>query len=305
MEIKKEITDSEVKRTELVLNRYLKKYSWFKKIKLNSIGYTLAAGGQFSLDGWIFVDENWLGNQWGEFHHSMPFPDLEDEDYSLSFGDFIGGELAEKLRDEVIMIFTGTANVPRPKYMSWSWLEVKPVSEEDDILRESIKKVLKEHNMKNQLQKLVDKIGFTQACKAVGGIHNISKIFNLTPIELLNKYFIGNKLSTDDIKDMRLSVGGYDFKFIPTSIYQENGVFRVVYKLTEGTIQFIMGNNQIFDLFDDELREKDYSWEIDYEIHDLLWSYTIQLFTVLFNRDFGEASGLIIADFYYAKKNEN
>ena len=126
MATKNEIEKPKVRLMEVVLNKFLKKYDWFKKIEIDSIGYSEGADGHFAIDGDIFVDEDWLYNQWREYNYSAPFPDLNDKD----LGDFVGGDLSKKLRDEFIMLFAAVTELKKPRYIKWSWINVR--TEEED-----------------------------------------------------------------------------------------------------------------------------------------------------------------------------
>jgi hypothetical protein len=143
-----------VKKVESVLNRFLsKKYDWFDRIELKGIGYNPGLSSHVAFEGTIFVDSTWLYKQWREYHYETPFPDLKDDDLNISFGDFIGGNFSKKLKDEFIMIFTSVTLVPKPEYISWSWIKVETVEKqnEDDNendLRENIKKILKRESKK-------------------------------------------------------------------------------------------------------------------------------------------------------------
>ena len=273
MATKNEIEKPKVRLMEVVLNKFLKKYDWFKKIEIDSIGYSEGAEGHFAIDGTIFVDEDWLYNQWREYNYSAPFPDLNDKD----LGDFVGGDLSKKLRDEFIMLFVAVTELKKPRYISWSWIKIRTEEEEMKNLRESIRRVLKENNIRDRIKKLIDKVGFHNACKSVGGIRNMVKVMDMDVVELLNKYFVGKELSTDDIRDTGTGVGGYDFKFIPTDVSEKNERIIFNYVITEGEVHLIAGTGETFDLMDDILRRKDYWWEIEYEILDLFILYSIWL----------------------------
>ena len=123
---------SDTKKMEVVLNRFLKKYDWFRKIEIENIGVSTVVNGLITIEGTIFVDEEWLYHQRREYHYSTPFPDLEDKDLEISLGDFIGGKLSQKLRDEITTIFAGVTNFPRPRNITWSWISVRSVESEDE-----------------------------------------------------------------------------------------------------------------------------------------------------------------------------
>ena len=86
------------------------------------------------------VDEDWLYNQWREYNYSAPFPDLNDKD----LGDFVGGDLSKKLRDEFIILFVGVSELKKARYISWSWIRIRTEEEDNQKLIESMRRVLKE-----------------------------------------------------------------------------------------------------------------------------------------------------------------
>ena len=287
MGTKNKLNDSDTKLYEMVLNRYMsKKYDWFQKIDIKDVGYSERAPAHMAINGTIYVDENWLYNQWRKYHYSTPFPDIKDEEYAISLGDFIGGDLSEDLQKTSLTLFAGVTNLPRPKYTSWSWIEVRTIEDEDKKIMESIKSIIKENSKKDKIKKLIDKVGFENACKSVGGIQNVAKLIDVRPIELLDYYFIGTRLSTTDLEKY-FEVGGYDFEFMPTAISENymEGIY-IDYTITKGTINLIHGTGETFDLFDPELRKKEYWWEIEYELIDIFRDYSrIYLERLNYNMD--------------------
>ena len=274
MATKNEIEKPKVKLMEAVLNKFLKKYDWFKKIEIESIAYSEGAEGHFAIYGTMFVDEDWLYNQWREYNYSAPFPDLNDKD----LGDFVGGDLAKKLRDEFIRLFVAVTELKKPRYIKWSWINVRTEEEDNKNLIESIRRVLKESNIKNRLENLIDIVGLLQACKSVGGINYLSKALGVNKVELIQKYFIGKKLSTQDIEDIGVGVGGYDFEFKIVDV-TENDEERLLFEIviTKGEVTLIAGNGETYDLMDGKIRRTDYWWEIEYEMLDLFINYSHSL----------------------------
>lgn len=272
MATKNEIEKPKVRLMEAVLNKFLKKYDWFNKIEIESIGYSEGAEGHFAIDGTMFVDEDWLYNQWREYNYSAPFPDLNYKD----LGDFVGGDLAKKLRDEFIMLFVAVTELKKPRYISWSWINVRTEEEDNQNLIESIRRVLKENNVKNRLENLIDKVGLPQACKSVGGIEYLSKGLEVDKVELLQKYFIGKKLSTEDMDDIGIGVGGYDFEFTIEDIIErddEGLIFEIA--ITKGKVTLIEGGT--YNLMTGKIKRTDYWWEIEIEILDLFTNYAYSI----------------------------
>ena len=118
------------------MNKILtKKYKWFKRIVITELKYSVN-GKHINPVGEIYVDSDWAYDQWREYHYSTPFPDLENDNYDISFGDFIGGELSKDLQNDFKSLFSVIAGEKTPKYMSFSWLGIQLVDDGD--LKEQI-----------------------------------------------------------------------------------------------------------------------------------------------------------------------
>jgi hypothetical protein len=119
-----------------LLNRELKKrYEWFEKIEIDELTYNSNHSGApfmyIGISGDIFVDEDWVGNQWMKYNYSRPL--TKDE---LSFGDIIGKEESKEIQDIIFLIFSAiTARTP--KYLSFSWINVNPIEKklQENIIR--------------------------------------------------------------------------------------------------------------------------------------------------------------------------
>ena len=145
-------------------------------------------------------------------------------------------------------------------------------------LRQNIRRVLKESNIKNRLENLIDKVGLPQACKSVGGIEYLSKVLGVDKVELLQKYLVGKKLSTHDMIDIGIGVGGYDFEFTIEEITEndnESLLFEIA--ITKGEVTLIAGNGETYDLMDGKVKRKDFWWEIEYEMLDLFVNYAYSI----------------------------
>jgi hypothetical protein len=208
------IDSSTTKNIELVLNRYLsKKYDWFDKIKIDTIGYSPGAYGHFAPDGVIFVDKDWLYEKWREYHYEGPFPDLEDEDLEISLGDFIGGTISEQLRDEFISVFIAVTPLSRPKYISWSWLRVKTKENKEEDLRESIRKVLKEDSrLKQTVKKYIEQFGLQQTAKIMG--ISLTKLVEISEHPIDSE--IAYELLFENFRNKKLQREYKNFKLYPT-----------------------------------------------------------------------------------------
>ena len=128
---------------ELALNKVLKKkYQWFDRIIINKLSYSKDSN-YLGINAELFADEDWVGNQWREYHYSTPIPS-ETEDTPISLGMIIGGELSKQLQGHFKNVFSIITSEKKPKYMSWSWIDAIPVEMNDKNLQESIRRILRE-----------------------------------------------------------------------------------------------------------------------------------------------------------------
>jgi len=99
------------------------KYEWWKGIEIKDI--VLTKNFKVALIRAVLkVDAEWGEEQWGEYNMNMSFPGNDgwedNETYELvSFGDIIGGHLADDISNEIldVLIFTGVAdpNIKSPR----------------------------------------------------------------------------------------------------------------------------------------------------------------------------------------------
>lgn len=124
------------KTFEKLLNlSFKKKYDWFKKIEIEKVSFETQKK-YLGITGKIFIDSDWVGNQWREYNYSLPFPDSEE----LTFGDIIGGQQSKNIQEDIFNIFTIiTSEIP--KYTSFSWLQVIMVDDDKQINEEKEDKV--------------------------------------------------------------------------------------------------------------------------------------------------------------------
>jgi len=116
----REFDEETAKVYEKLLNKIMKKkYNWFDKIDINQLTYSNIPPPYVGIRANIFVDEDWGGNQWREYNYSNTLPSLDEE---LSFGDIIGGDLAEELRDIFLTVFQMVTGL-KIKYISFSWVD--------------------------------------------------------------------------------------------------------------------------------------------------------------------------------------
>ena len=148
---------------ESVINKLLrKKYQWFDRIIINNLSYSKSQN-YLGIDADLFADEDWVGNQWREFYYSKPMPSGTEDD-PIVLGEMIGDELSKELQDDFKTVFVFITSERRPKYMSHSWIVVKPIEMNDKNLQENILRIkevmfLNEANEEavQHIQKQIDK----------------------------------------------------------------------------------------------------------------------------------------------------
>jgi hypothetical protein len=125
----------ELRMFNLILNKILKQqYDWFVRIDVSSAGFN---GHYITMEGEIFVYEDWGYRQWKEYHYGDP-PDFENGE---DFGDIIGGLLAEELREIFIDTFKSIYGFVKTMYLTFSGMNVRLVEEEQ--IDESVKLIKK------------------------------------------------------------------------------------------------------------------------------------------------------------------
>ena len=143
-ELSEKYYDEDITKSfELVINKLLnKKYEWFDRIIINKLSYSKDSN-YLGINAELFADEDWVGNQWMEHHYSTPIPSGTEDD-PISLGDIISGELSKELQGHFKNVFKIITSEKKPKYMSWSWIDVIPVEMNDKKLQESIRRILRE-----------------------------------------------------------------------------------------------------------------------------------------------------------------
>ena len=89
-------------------------------------------------------------------------------------------------------------------------------------------------------------------------------------IKLLKNDLTKKQLTTNDMKKLKIDVGGYNFKFTLDHIELNDNILECHYNIDSGTV--ITLNNQTYDLrpeYHDEI-PTDVWWEMNYEIQDLI-----------------------------------
>lgn len=106
---------------ESLINKvFQKKYNWFIRIIFESLTVSkVHVRPYLGIRAKIYVDADWGGKQWREYHYSEPIP---NEDEELPFGDIIGGNLSRDIQQNMLHIFqmvTGT----KVLLTSFSWVD--------------------------------------------------------------------------------------------------------------------------------------------------------------------------------------
>ena len=142
--IKKVLNEMENKKIiapyQKFLNSELKnKFDWFHRIEIETLKYH-SLGGLLYLESKakIYVDADWAGKQWREYHYSTPFPKPDEE---LSFGDIVGGDLSKEIQKVCKRLFQILTGI-KIKYVSYSWWDtylVESKEDEGEEINESMK----------------------------------------------------------------------------------------------------------------------------------------------------------------------
>lgn len=97
---------------EKVINKAMSKsFDWWKELSIYDLKFAQSRfrEGYYFIDGKLRVDLDWGASQWRHYHYSYPFPGNsawdDENDYSYTyFGDIIGGEEADEVRQKLLMI---------------------------------------------------------------------------------------------------------------------------------------------------------------------------------------------------------
>lgn len=98
----------------------------------------------------------------------------------------------------------------------------------------------------------------------------VDKVYSKIKNKLVNKH-----LTTDDLRNLGINVGGYEFSFrikeMSLRNTQQGGVEIIaVMKIIDGGVELIMTTGEWLDLTDIESIDDEIRWEISYEIKDLV-----------------------------------
>jgi len=152
MENPNELTEPQLKSFNKVLNKKLSQNFpwWFEGIEISRAGFN--SGQKYLyMDGDIYVDADWIGTQWNKYNDYRPVPEFGTDYDEYSFGDLVGindGWL-DNLKEIFLSVFYSIHGSKYPKYLSFSWISVKPVEtkeemKENNFLKEHIREVIRE-----------------------------------------------------------------------------------------------------------------------------------------------------------------
>lgn len=143
-------------------------------------------------------------------------------------------------------------------------------------MKKIIRNILHEENKNSRLlSDMVKNEGLLMTCKKVGGIERLSKILGVRDYKIVENYFVGRQISTNNF-EFPLEVGGYDFVFEVTHVNYDltDDFMEIRFKIVEGEVTLIMTTDETYDLLGDDLKENEYLvWEIRYEVREVVREY--------------------------------
>ena len=91
---------SDLKELELVLNKkMIKKFPWFKKINIDSIGHSALMFSTVNFYGTFYVDYNWAHDNWKKLHPHISFSDIP------GISDLLDSEEWESVTNELLKYY--------------------------------------------------------------------------------------------------------------------------------------------------------------------------------------------------------
>ena len=164
-----QLNEIQLKVFNKVLNKLLSQNFpwWFEGIEIFRAGFNHGQKNLY-MDGNIYVDADWIGEQWIKYNDYKPVPEFGNYYDDYSFGDLIGinDGWIDILKEIFLSVFNSIHGGDYPKYLSFSWLNVKPVEtkkeedmSENNFLKEHIKKVLREETgERTKLEKVITNV---------------------------------------------------------------------------------------------------------------------------------------------------
>ena len=143
-------------------------------------------------------------------------------------------------------------------------------------MKKIIRNILHEENKNSRLlSDMVKNEGLLMTCRKVGGIEKLSKILGVRDYKMVENYFVGRQISTNNF-EFPLEVGGYDFVFEVTHVNYDltDDFMEIRFKILEGEVTLIMTTDETYDLLGNDLKEnEDLFWEIRYEVREVVRDY--------------------------------
>jgi len=130
-----QLNEPQLKVFNKVLNKLLsQKFPWwFEGIEISRAGMNDNQKYLY-MDGNIYVDADWIGTQWRKYNDYKPVPEFGSDYDDYSFGDLVGinDGWIDQLKESFILVFKSIYGGKSPKYLSFSWLMVKPVETKEN-----------------------------------------------------------------------------------------------------------------------------------------------------------------------------
>ena len=143
-------------------------------------------------------------------------------------------------------------------------------------MKKIIRNILHEENKNSRLlSDMLKNEGLLMTCRKVGGIEKLSKILGVRDYKIVENYFVGRQISTNNF-EFPLEVGGYDFVFEVTHVNYDltDDFMEIRFKILEGEVTLIMTTDETYDLLGNDLKENEgLFWEIRYEVREVVRDY--------------------------------
>lgn len=130
--------EDEVNRFEKILNKSMKKYDWWKDIKIDMLTYDERTK-RLNISAVLSVDEEWAAQQWMDLYYTKVF---DPQNHTL-LGDTIDEKLGYSLRDDISNIFEfAFGNTVDSFSLGSTLLKVIPTQDIQENVEEKSKKDL-------------------------------------------------------------------------------------------------------------------------------------------------------------------
>lgn len=131
-----EYTDTEINIFTKLVNKVLsKKFEWFDKIIFTKLEYNKSPHRYLGFVGEIWVDEKWAQRQLKEL-----YPSSHGLNYEIHLDELVDINLGKEIRKEIFTVFTAITG-EKPNKISFSWVQVHFIDNEDTSLQENIQRI--------------------------------------------------------------------------------------------------------------------------------------------------------------------